>query len=74
MLKTTTLITLVKLAYTRINENELNTDSGGEIDNSSINDKIENLFSSTKVKKSYRTDFLTFGAITAFIYPQNAFT
>ena len=53
MLKTTAPPILTRPAYTKINENKLDSDGGGR-----INDKIVNLSSSTK-KISSRAGFFT---------------
>ena len=61
-----TLLILAKFADTKANENELDTDGGDGISGGRINDKIENLSSSKKVKRSSGIDFLTFEAKDGF--------
>ena len=74
ILKTIALSTPAKPAYTKANENELDMDGGSGISHDRINDKIKNLSSSTKMKKSPETDFLTSGAKNAFRCLRKAFT
>ena len=59
---------LGKSARTRANENELDIDGGDGIGGCRVNNRIENLSRSTKVKKSSRTDFLIFEAKKTFRY------
>lgn len=58
MLKTTALSTQAKLAHTRTKENDYDIGNGGDIDDNKIDDRIENLSSNIKVKKSSRADLL----------------
>ena len=57
--------TLATLARTKANENELITNSGSNIDNSSIDDRLANLSSFIK-KMSSRSGFFTFEANLTF--------
>ena len=66
MLKTMAPSTLAGSAYTKTNENELDINSGGGIGSDRVNDRIENLSRSIKVKNSSGTDFLTSGTKEAF--------
>ena len=74
MLKTTAPSTLAGPAYTRIDKNEFDTDGDGGVSGGRVNDRIENLSTNTKVKKSSRTDFLISGAKKAFNRLRKAFT
>ena len=74
MLKTMAPSTQDRPTYTKIDENELDMDGGGGIGSGRINNRIENLFKSTKVKKSPKTDFLTSRAKEVFNRLWKAFT
>lgn len=66
MLKITVLSTQAKLAYIRTKENDNDIGDSGNIDDNKIDDRIENLSSNIKVKKSSRADFLIFKAKKAY--------
>ena len=59
---------------TRTDENKLDIDGDGGISGGKVNDRIENLSRSTKVKKSSGTDFLTSEAKKTFSCLWKAFT
>lgn len=52
---------------TRINKNKADTKSSSNVSNSKINNRIANLLSSIKVKKSFEIGFLISEASLAFI-------
>lgn len=56
------LLVSIQPSRIRVDINELDIDNIDNIGNGRINNRITNLLSSTKVKKSSRIDFLTFKA------------
>lgn len=65
-----TLSTSARLGHTKTNKNELNVDNGyggSRISDDRINDRIANLSSNTKVKKSSKTSFFISKASLALI-------
>lgn len=67
-------LTLAKLIYIKANQNELDIYGGGGISSSRINDKIENLSSSTKVKNSPKIDIFISGVKEVFSYLWKTFS
>ena len=66
MLKTTAPSVPARLARTRVDGNEPDTDASGEIGSGRIDDRMVNLSNSTKKKKSSGTGFFTPEASLAF--------
>lgn len=60
-----TLIALPRLNHTRLNENKLNINSGSDISDNRIDEKIANLSNNIK-KMSFGVGFLIFKARLAF--------
>lgn len=67
MLKITILLTQIRLVYTKIKKNELDTNSGGDIDSNKIDYEIANLLSNIKKISSW-VNF--FSSIASLVFTQ----
>ena len=74
MLQITNKSTSNGLQYSIQAESQNAPSAIGRPDRGKIDDRIENLSSSTKVKKNFEIEFLTFGVKKAFIRLRNDFT